>query len=613
VTSPPALDAGLDVLRSTFGYDSFRGQQSEIVEHLLGGGDAVVLMPTGGGKSLCYQIPALARQGTGVVVSPLIALMHDQVEALRAVGARAEFLNSTQDPGERSRVEQALLAGEVDLLYVAPERLALESTRRLLDNVHRGRGLSVLAIDEAHCVAQWGHDFRPDYLTLGDLGERWPGVPRIALTATATEVTHRELTTRLQLEGARHFVSSFDRPNIQYRIVAKDEPRKQLLSFIRSEHQGDAGIVYALSRKSVEQTAEFLAANGVPALPYHAGLDARVRANHQGRFLREDGIVMVATIAFGMGIDKPDVRFVAHIDLPKSVEGYYQETGRAGRDGLPSTGWLAYGLQDVVQQRRMIESSEGDAAHHRRLSANLDAMLALCETVDCRRRQVLAYFGEQLPAPCGNCDTCIEKPDTWDGTVPAQKLLSTVVRLQRERGQRFGGGQIIDILRGKQSARTLQHRHDQLATWGIGADLSDQQWRGVLRQLLAQGLLAVADDGYGTLVLSEGSASVLSGGRKVELRHDVARAPRSSSSGSARRAVVDLPPAAQPMFEELREWRAAEAKGQGVPAYVVLNDASLRELATVRPTTREGLAGITGIGEAKLERYGDKLLEVLAD
>ena len=613
MTSPPALDAGLDVLRSTFGYDSFRGQQSEIVEHLLAGGDAVVLMPTGGGKSLCYQIPALARQGTGVVVSPLIALMHDQVEALRAVGARAEFLNSTQDPGERSRVEQALLAGEVDLLYVAPERLALESTRRLLDNVHRGRGLSVLAIDEAHCVAQWGHDFRPDYLTLGDLGERWPGVPRIALTATATEVTHRELTTRLQLEGARHFVSSFDRPNIQYRIVAKDEPRKQLLSFIRSEHQGDAGIVYALSRKSVEQTAEFLAANGVPALPYHAGLDARVRANHQGRFLREDGIVMVATIAFGMGIDKPDVRFVAHIDLPKSVEGYYQETGRAGRDGLPSTGWLAYGLQDVVQQRRMIESSEGDAAHHRRLSANLDAMLALCETVDCRRRQVLAYFGEQLPAPCGNCDTCIEKPDTWDGTVPAQKLLSTVVRLQRERGQRFGGGQIIDILRGKQSARTLQHRHDQLATWGIGADLSDQQWRGVLRQLLAQGLLAVADDGYGTLVLSEGSASVLSGGRKVELRHDVARAPRSSSSGSARRAVVDLPPAAQPMFEELREWRAAEAKGQGVPAYVVLNDASLRELATVRPTTHEGLAGITGIGEAKLERYGDKLLEVLAD
>ncbi|BDI24002.1 DNA helicase RecQ [Herbiconiux sp. L3-i23] len=605
------LESGLATLRSTFGYDEFRGQQGAIVEHVLGGGDAIVLMPTGGGKSLCYQIPALARPGTGVVVSPLIALMHDQVEALRAVGARAEFLNSTQDSGERARVEQALLAGEVDLLYVAPERLALESTRRLLDSVHRGPGLSVLAIDEAHCVAQWGHDFRPDYLTLGDLGERWPDVPRLALTATATEATHRELTHRLQLDGAKHFVSSFDRPNIQYRIVPKDEPRKQLLSFLRSEHSGDAGIVYALSRNSVEQTAEFLASNGIAALPYHAGLDARVRAVNQSRFLREDGIVMVATIAFGMGIDKPDVRFVAHIDLPKSVEGYYQETGRAGRDGLPSTAWLAYGLQDVVQQRRMIESSEGDAAHRRRLSANLDAMLALCETVDCRRRQVLAYFGEERAEACGNCDTCLEKPETWDGTVPAQKFLSTVVRLQRERGQRFGGGQIVDILRGKQTARTLQHRHEQLATWGIGADLSDQQWRGVLRQLLAQGLLSVADDGYGTLVLSETSGDVLSGKRRVAMRKDTARAGRSSGSSSARRAVVELPPEAQPLFEELREWRAAEAKEQGVPAYVVFNDASLRELATVRPTSMKNLAGITGVGQAKLDRYGEKLLAVI--
>lgn len=612
MTTQLSPDAGLETLRTTFGYDSFRGDQGDIVGHVLEGGDAIVLMPTGGGKSLCYQIPALTRLGTGVVVSPLIALMHDQVEALRAVGARAEFLNSTQDPAERARVEQALLSGQVDLLYVAPERLALESTRRLLDNVHRASGLSVVAIDEAHCVAQWGHDFRPDYLTLGDLGERWPDVPRMALTATATEATHRELTSRLHLENARHFVSSFDRPNIQYRIVPKDEPRRQLLSFIRSEHDGDAGIVYALSRNSVEQTAEFLAGQGIKALPYHAGLDARVRARNQSRFLREDGIVMVATIAFGMGIDKPDVRFVAHIDLPKSVEGYYQETGRAGRDGLPSTAWLAYGLNDVVQQRRMIESSDGDLAHRRRLSANLDAMLALCETVDCRRRQVLAYFGENRAEPCGNCDTCIEKPQTWDGTVPAQKLLSTVVRLQRERNQRFGGGQIIDILRGKQTARTSQHNHDQLSTWGIGADLTDQQWRGVLRQLLAQGLIAVADDGYGTLILSEGSASVLSGARKVEMRKDPERSSRTvRSSSSARRAVVDLAPDAQPMFEELREWRAAEAKQQGVPAYVVFNDASLRELATVRPTTMEGLAGITGVGEAKLERYGAKLLEVL--
>lgn len=612
MTTQLSPDAGLETLRTTFGYDSFRGDQGDIVGHVLDGGDAIVLMPTGGGKSLCYQIPALTRPGTGVVVSPLIALMHDQVEALRAVGARAEFLNSTQDPAERARVEQALRSGQVDLLYVAPERLALESTRRLLDNVHRAGGLSVVAIDEAHCVAQWGHDFRPDYLTLGDLGERWPDVPRMALTATATEATHRELTSRLHLENARHFVSSFDRPNIQYRIVPKDEPRRQLLSFIRSEHDGDAGIVYALSRNSVEQTAEFLAGQGIKALPYHAGLDARVRARNQSRFLREDGIVMVATIAFGMGIDKPDVRFVAHIDLPKSVEGYYQETGRAGRDGLPSTAWLAYGLNDVVQQRRMIESSDGDLAHRRRLSANLDAMLALCETVDCRRRQVLAYFGENRIEPCGNCDTCVEKPETWDGTVPAQKFLSTVVRLQRERNQRFGGGQIIDILRGKQTARTSQHNHDQLSTWGIGADLTDQQWRGVLRQLLAQGLIAVADDGYGTLILSEGSASVLSGARKVEMRKDPERSSRAvRSSSSARRAVVELAPDAQPMFEELREWRAAEAKQQGVPAYVVFNDASLRELATVRPTTMEGLAGITGVGEAKLERYGAKLLEVL--
>jgi ATP-dependent DNA helicase RecQ len=600
----------LEILRSVFGYDAFRGDQADIIEHVTAGGDAVVLMPTGGGKSLCYQVPALARPGTGIVVSPLIALMQDQVDALRAVGARAEFLNSTQDSGERSRVESALLEGEVDVLYVAPERLALESTRRLLDNVQARGGLSVLAIDEAHCVAQWGHDFRPDYLTLGDLGERWPDVPRLALTATATQATHRELISRLRLEDAQSYVSSFDRPNIQYRIVPKAEPRKQLLDFLRSEHPGDAGIVYALSRASVDQTAEFLSASGITALPYHAGLDARVRARNQQRFLREDGIVMVATIAFGMGIDKPDVRFVAHIDLPKSVEGYYQETGRAGRDGLPATAWLAYGLQDVVQQRRMIDTSEGDAAHRRRLAANLDAMLALCETVDCRRSRLLAYFGQEGADACGNCDTCLVKPETWDGTIPAQKLLSTVVRLQRERSQRFGGGQIIDILRGKETPRTKQHGHENLATWGIGADLAEQQWRGVLRQLLAQNLIGVTEDGYGTLVLTPGSANVLSGERQVRLRKDPERAERSRSAG--KRAVADLPAEAMPLFERLREWRAGAAREQGVPAYVVFNDATLRELATRRPGDVGELATITGVGQAKLDRYGEALLEVLA-
>jgi ATP-dependent DNA helicase RecQ len=489
----------LEALRTVFGYDSFRGDQAAVIDHVVAGGDAVVLMPTGAGKSLCYQIPALVREGTGVVVSPLIALMQDQVDALRAVGVRAAFLNSTQDSGTRAAVERAYVGGELDLLYVAPERLSSESTKALL-----ARGtIALFAIDEAHCVSQWGHDFRPDYLTLSELAERWPDVPRIALTATATEATHAELTSRLRLERARHFVADFDRPNIQYQIVPKIDVRRQLLDFIRSMHDdGEAkvGIVYALSRKTVEQTAAFLQANGIAALPYHAGLDAQTRSRTQSRFLREDGIVVVATIAFGMGIDKPDVRFVAHIDLPKSVEGYYQETGRAGRDGLPSTAWLAYGLQDVVQQRRMIDQSPGDLAHRRRMSAHLDAMLALCETLECRRVNLLGYFG-QASAACGNCDTCLNPPQGWDGTVPAQKLLSTVVRLKRERGQAYGAGQLIDILRGKETPRTRQYGHESLATWGIGADLSDQAWRAIVRQLLAQGLLAATGD-YGTLGLT---------------------------------------------------------------------------------------------------------------
>jgi ATP-dependent DNA helicase RecQ len=600
------MNAALDTLHRVFGYDAFRGDQAEIIRHVVDGGDALVLMPTGGGKSLCYQIPALVREGTGIVITPLIALMQDQVDALAAIGVRAAFLNSTQGPEERARVERAYLDGQLDLLYLAPERLTIPSTAELLD---RGT-IALFAIDEAHCVAQWGHDFRPDYLALSMLHERWPAVPRIALTATATEQTHLEIQKRLQLENARHFVASFDRPNIQYRIVPKDQPQRQLLELLRTEHAGDAGIVYCLSRASVEKTAEFLVEQGIPALPYHAGLDARVRAANQSRFLREDGMVMVATIAFGMGIDKPDVRFVAHLDLPKSVEGYYQETGRAGRDGMPSTAWLAYGLQDVVQQRRMIEQSEGDAAHRRRLSAHLDAMLALCETVQCRRMQLLAYFGERS-TPCGNCDTCLNPPESWDGTVPAQKLLSTIVRLQRERNQKFGAGHLIDILLGKQTPRVDQYGHDSIATFGIGTELSETEWRGVVRQLLAQGLLAVNSDGFGTLVLTEASAGVLDGSRRVDLRREPERAS-GRAARKAKSAVADLPAEAQSLFEALRAWRAAQAKEQGVPAYVIFHDATLRELAMRRPASLEELGTVTGVGEAQRAKYGEQLLEALA-
>ncbi|KQM16007.1 ATP-dependent DNA helicase RecQ [Plantibacter sp. Leaf171] len=597
-----------EALHTVFGYDAFRGEQQQIIEQVAGGGDAVVLMPTGGGKSLCYQIPALLRPGTGIVVSPLIALMQDQVDALLAVGVRAAFLNSTQDPAERSRVEQAYLAGELDLLYVAPERLSSEATRRFL-----GQGtIALLAIDEAHCVSQWGHDFRPDYLMLGELAERWPDVPRIALTATATDATHQEITQRLHLGEAKHFVSSFDRPNIQYRIVGKNEVRKQLVAFVKEQPAGTAGIVYCLSRKTVEQTAQLLRDNGVDAVAYHAGLDASVRAAAQSRFLREDGVVVVATIAFGMGIDKPDVRFVAHVDLPKSVEGYYQETGRAGRDGEPSIAWLAYGLQDVVQQRRMIAESPGDLAHQRNLSAHLDAMLALCETVDCRRVNLLRYFG-QPSTPCGNCDTCLEPPVTWDGTVPAQKLLSTIVRLKRERNQSFGAGQIIDILRGKRTDRVAQQRHDELATFGIGEDLSDQEWRGVVRQLLARDLLATVGE-YGTLGLTEGSAEVLAGSRPVAMRREPERAARSSSRSSSRSAGAnaELEPAAAELFQALRAWRASVAKEQGVPAYIVFGDATLRAVATAKPTSLGELDGISGIGAKKLDAYGAALVEVVS-
>jgi len=593
-----------EVLRRVFGYDTFRDGQREIIDHLVGGHDALVLMPTGGGKSLCYQIPALVRDGAGVVVSPLISLMQDQVDALRNFGVRAGFLNSTQDLGARRLVEDAFLAGELDLLYVAPERLCGEPALRLLE---RGR-ISLFAIDEAHCVSQWGHDFRPDYLGLAVLRERFPGVPLIALTATATQATRAEIVSRLHLTQARQFVASFDRPNIQYRIAPKNDPRRQLLELLRTEHAGDSGIVYCLARASVEQTAEFLAQNGLVALPYHAGLDARTRAENQARFLREDGVVMVATIAFGMGIDKPDVRFVAHLDLPKSVEGYYQETGRAGRDGLASTAWLSYGLQDVVQQRKLIDASGGDEAHRRRQSQHLDAMLALCEAVGCRRVQLLGYFGEQSE-PCGNCDTCLAPPEAWDGTIAAQKLLSAVYRLRSERRQRFGAGHVIDILLGKQTPKVTQHRHDTLTVFGVGTDLRDTEWRGIVRQLLAQGLLAVEGD-YGTLVLTDGSAQVLRKQRPVMLRREPerpAKAPR------ARKAVpaTSMPADAAAAFERLRAWRAATAKEQGVPAYVIFHDATLREVAMTSPSSLADLSKVSGVGETKLARYGQQLLDAL--
>ncbi len=620
------------MLRRVFGYSEFRGQQQEIIEHVCAGGDAVALMPTGSGKSLCYQIPALVREGTGVVISPLIALMQDQVDALTLLGVRAGFLNSTQDADERRGVEYAFMDGKLDLLYLAPERLRTESALRLLD---RGK-VALFAIDEAHCVAQWGHDFRPDYLALSVLHERWPTVPRIAVTATATEHTRTEIASRLALGEARQFVASFDRPNIQYRIEPKNEPKRQLLRLLRTEHPGEAGIVYCLSRASVEKTASFLVDEGIEALPYHAGLDARTRAGNQSRFLREDGLIMVATIAFGMGIDKPDVRFVAHLDLPKSVEGYYQETGRAGRDGLPATAWLAYGLADVVQQRRMIDDSEGDLAHRRRLMAHLDAMLALCETAECRRVQMLAYFGEAGTAACGNCDTCLTPPSVWDGTVAAQKLLSTVVRLGRLDGPSFGAGQPIDILLGKKTPRVASYGHDTLPVFGVGSELTEGEWRGVVRQLLASGLLAVKGD-HGTLGLTDLSSAVLRGERQVMLRRDppkvpAARSGRSAGAGSAgggssdtggksrrgsaaagRMTVADLPAGAEPLFERLRAWRRDVAKEQGVPAYVVFPDATLLQIAATPPSALSGLASINGVGETKLARYGQQILDLLGE
>ncbi|MFN0039254.1 MAG: DNA helicase RecQ [Burkholderiales bacterium] len=589
------------LLDAVFGFPHFRGAQREIVDHVVAGGDALVLMPTGGGKSLCYQLPALLREGTALVISPLIALMQDQVAALRQLGVRAAFLNSTLDAREAAAAERALKEGELDLLYVAPERLMMPRMLALLDQSR----IALFAIDEAHCVSQWGHDFRPEYLQLSVLHERFPSVPRIALTATADLHTRVEIRQRLALEDARVFVSSFDRPNIRYTIVDKQDARQQLLRFIRQGHTGEAGIVYCLSRRKVDETAAWLATQGVTALAYHAGMDAVSRARNQARFQREEGIVMVATIAFGMGIDKPDVRFVAHLDLPRSIEGYYQETGRAGRDGGAADAWMAYGLGDVVQQRRMIEQSEGGEDYRRVSFAKLEALLGLCETAGCRRVRLLDYFGEQS-SPCGNCDTCEEPPQTWDATDAARKALSCIFRT----GQRFGSRHLIDVLRGQDTQRVAQWGHAQSSVFGIGADLDEATWRDVFRQLVTLGLALPDHAAYGALRLTDGSRPVLRGEQRIAMRRMAAR--KSKSAASRRKTAPEgLTTADAVLLERLRAWRGEQAREQSVPAYVIFHDATLLAVATGRPQNLLELSAIAGIGARKLERYGPALLALL--
>ncbi|MBK1691665.1 DNA helicase RecQ [Ectothiorhodospira mobilis] len=600
---PPSADP-LRILQDTFGYTSFRPPQDAVIETLMGGGDALVIMPTGGGKSLCYQIPAMALPGTGVVVSPLIALMQDQVAALRQAGVRAACLNSTLDLDEVRQVERDLLEGDLDLLYVAPERLLAERTLELLSRAR----INLFAIDEAHCVSQWGHDFRPEYIRLSLLARHWPRVPRIALTATADARTRDEIRERLGLEGARAFISGFDRPNIRYRIhQGRGNARQALLRFIRETHPGEAGIVYCLSRKRVEEVATWLQEAGLDALPYHAGLGSQVREAHQRRFLNEEGVIIVATIAFGMGIDKPNVRFVAHLNLPRSIEAYYQETGRAGRDGLPADAWMRYGLQDVITLRQMLDASEADDARKRLERHKLDAMLGLCETTACRRQALLAYFGETLEAPCGNCDNCLEPPETWDATVAAQKALSCVHRT----GQRFGVNYLVDVLRGREDPRIKHFGHDGLSVFGIGADLAVEAWRGVFRQLIARGLLAVDVEGHGALRLDESCRPVLRGETQLLLRREV-RAPagRRTARRTAASALTD--PADRDLFEALRDCRRRLAEAQGVPPYVVFHDVTLMEMARRRPSTLADLAEIPGVGERKLETFGGDFLAVIA-
>ena len=593
----------LGILRDVFGYPAFRGAQAEIIEHIGSGGDALVLMPTGGGKSLCYQIPALLRPGCAVVVSPLIALMQDQVEAMIQLGVKAACLNSTLDWREAQAVEQAIFSGNLDLVYIAPERLLLERTLSMLDALSEAGKLALFAIDEAHCVSQWGHDFRPEYLQLSTLHERYPNVPRIALTATADQATRSEILTRLGLGSARVFLSSFDRPNIRYTVVEKDNAKKQLLGFLTGR-KGQAGIVYCLSRKKVEETAEWLSAQGYPALAYHAGLPAQERAANQRRFLREEGLVMCATIAFGMGIDKPDVRFVAHLDLPKSIEAYYQETGRAGRDGEPSEAWMAYGMQDVaLQHARIAESGAGEGQKILE-SQRLTALLAYCEAPRCRRQVLLNYFGEERQ-PCGNCDVCAEPPELWDGTQAAQKALSAIFRT----GMRFGVSHLTDVLRGKDNDKIKQWGHDRLPTFGVGTDLDEHAWKSVFRQLAAAGLVHVDMAEHGALQLTEAAREVLKGQRQVQLRRPLKR--KSAPSRSSGTVVSDLAPADEALFQLLRKWRADTAREQSVPAYVILHDKTLRELAETRPVSHGLLAGITGMGSAKIEHYGEELLQLI--
>ncbi len=608
----------LSILHEVFGYPAFRGNQAAVVEHVAGGGDALVLMPTGGGKSLCYQVPAIARhragRGVTVVVSPLIALMHDQVSALEELGVHANFLNSTLDGSEASAIERELRSGRLVLLYAAPERILTPRFLAMLESLHERQLLSLFAIDEAHCVSQWGHDFREEYLGLSVLHERFAGVPRVALTATADAHTRADIIERLQLQDARCFISSFDRPNIRYTIVEKEEPRRQLLRFLRDEHEGDAGIVYCQTRKKVEETADWLAAEGVNALPYHAGLDTSVRRRHQDRFLREDGVVMVATIAFGMGIDKPDVRFVAHLDLPKNIEGYYQETGRAGRDGAPANAWMAYGLADVVNQRRMIDESEAEEDFKRLQRGKLDALLALAEAHDCRRVRLLEYFGEDSQ-PCGNCDNCLQPPATWDATEAARKALSCVYRFQQHGGMSFGAVHLIDVLRGKSTDKVAQHHHDRLSTFGIGADVSEQQWRSVLRQLIALGRLR-AEGEFNTLALTESSRAVLRGEMQMLLRVPAA-APKRSERARAGSAPKDKPPPlpldgdALRRFAALKAWRAEVAREHNLPAFVVFHDATLAQMARECPQDIHALAAVSGVGAKKLQAYGGEILRVL--
>ena len=602
-SSGAALNSkSIEILKTVFGYGSFRGQQQAVIEHLLAGQDALVLMPTGGGKSLCYQIPSLIRPGVGIVISPLIALMQDQVSALLQLGVKAAFLNSTLSLEESRRVEQQLLNCELDLLYIAPERLTSARTSALFTRIK----IALFAIDEAHCVSQWGHDFRADYLQLSLLHEQFPDIPRIALTATADEKTRQEIILRLKLEQAPLFLSGFDRPNIHYRIVQKQNARQQLIDFIRAEHTGDAGIVYCLSRKKVDDTAEWLQSKGVNALPYHAGMTNELRQKHQHQFLMQDGLVIVATIAFGMGIDKPNVRFVAHLDLPKSVEAYYQETGRAGRDGLPANAWMAYGIQDVITLRRMMADSNADEAHKRIEYHKLDAMLALCEQVHCRRQALLSYFGDRLEHACGNCDTCLEPVDTWDGTLVAQQALSCIYRT----GQRFGVGYLIDVLRGKATERIIKFEHDKQSTFAIGKDLDEQQWSSVFRQLVARGLVEVDFDRFGALQLTDACRPILRGEQSLMLRKDVTpekiKRGKASDKGRSSRVVSDTS-----LWDALRAKRREIADKQDVPPYVIFHDATLMAMLEARPVNLQQMALLSGIGERKLELYGEQFLTVI--